>query len=279
VLREFKVLTGLSGSPVPVPRPVLACADESVLGVPFYLMEYVPGVTIRYELPSAYAEASDTIRRQLAFELVDKLAVLHCCKPDDLGLGDLGRPAGYMARQLRRWRGQLEYARTRATPDIDWLADWLSDNLPPEDGRVAIVHGDYRLDNALFSAEPPPRILAIVDWEMSTLGDPLADLGYLLAAWREPDDEPLEIHTFSRVTEASGFPSRAEMAARYGEQVGRAIPNLAFYEVFSIWKMTVFFEGHWARHVRGTAGEFDFRHLEWGVPALAARAKRIALAG
>jgi aminoglycoside phosphotransferase (APT) family kinase protein len=220
--------------------------------------------------------ASDGERRRLAEELIDTLAVLHRCQPDALGLGDLGRPSGYMARQLRRWRGQLDYARTRPTPDVDWLADWLAEHLPPDDGPVAIVHGDYRLDNALFTAAPPARLLALVDWELSTLGDPLADLGYLLAAWREPGDEPLEIHTFSQVTETAGFPSRAEVAARYAEQVGRAIPNLTFYEVFSIWKMTIFFEGHWARQVRGTAGEFDFTHLREGIPALAARARRIA---
>jgi aminoglycoside phosphotransferase (APT) family kinase protein len=276
VLREYRVLQGLDRSSVPVPEPLLACDDLSVMGVPFYVMEYVPGVTIRYELPAAYASAPDAERQRLAFELIDTLALLHQVVPDTVGLGDLGRPSGYMARQLRRWNGQLEYARTRATPDIDWLSTWLGEHLPAEDGPVAIVHGDYRLDNALFSAVPPAELLAVVDWELSTLGDPLADLGYLLAAWREPGDPPPEIHTFSRVTELQGFPSRAEVADRYATAVGRAIPNLTFYEVFSIWKMTIFFEGHFARHVRGTSGEFDFSHLEWGVPNMAARGHRIA---
>lgn len=276
VLREFKVISGLQHSAVPVPRPILSCSDIEVLGAPFYVMDYVPGETIRFELPPAYARAPDPARRRLAFELVDALAQLHRVRPEDVDLADLGRPTAYMSRQLRRWQGQLEYARTRATPDIDWTASWLTDHLPPDDGPVAIVHGDYRLDNALFTPEPPATLLALVDWELSTLGDPLADLGYLLAAWREPGDEPLEIPTFSRVTELQGFPSRAEVAARYAQQVGRAIPDLSYYIVFSIWKMTIFFEGHWARQMRGTAAGFDFRHLESGVHTMAARGRRIA---
>lgn len=131
--------------------------------------------------------------------------------------------------------------------------------------RLSIIHVDYRPDNALFTPERPPDLLALVDWEMSTLGDPFADLGYLVAAWREPGDEPLEIQTLSRATEVAGFPSRSEVVARYSDQ-GRAIPDLSFYVVLSIWKMTVFFEGHGAPDARGTVAGFDFRHLETGVP-------------
>jgi aminoglycoside phosphotransferase (APT) family kinase protein len=273
VLREFKVLSGLHLSPVPVPRPLLACDDISIIGAPFYLMEYVSGRTIRHDVPEEYAEPD---RRGISDEFVDALTVLHRCHPEPLGLANLGRPVGYLARQLGRWRGQLEYARTRPTHDIDWLTEWLERHLPPEEGPGAIVHGDYRLENVIFSSTAPAKLLAIVDWELSTLGDPLTDVGYMLANWREPGDAPLEIHTFGRAPEQSGFLSRAELIERYVEGIGRPATNLNYYVVFSLWKMAIFFEGHWARQARGTAGEFDFAHLEMGVPAFAARARLTA---
>jgi aminoglycoside phosphotransferase (APT) family kinase protein len=137
------------------------------------------------------------------------------------------------------------------------------------------VHGDYKLDNLLFGAAAPARLAAVVDWEMATLGDPLADLGWLLAFWREPGDEPLGIPILPRVTEAGGFPSRAELAERYAAGVGRPRLKLTFYLVLAAWKMAILLEGHWARHVRGTAGDFEFAYLERGGPALWAWVRRL----
>jgi aminoglycoside phosphotransferase (APT) family kinase protein len=259
-----------------VPRPLAACDDPAVLGVPFYLMEALPGDAIRSELPPALAAAPLAARRSIGEQVVDALAALHTTDPAAVGLADLGRPAGYLARQLRRWTGQLDYARTRPVPDLDWVAEWLRRNLPPDVERPSIVHGDYKLDNAIFSLEPPPRLLGIVDWEMATLGDPLADLGWLLAFWRERGDPASELKIQPRATELPGFPTRAELAQRYAERVRRPLPDLRFYVVLALWKMAVLLEGHWARHVRGTAGAFDFSYLEAGGPAFAARVRRAA---
>ena len=276
VLREFRVLRGLFGSQVPVPRPLLACADPAVLGAPFYLMEELRGDAIRFELPPALATMPVPERRAIGEQVVEALAALHTTDPAPVGLAALGQPTGYLARQLRRWRGQLDYARTRPLPDLDWTSAWLERNLPPDVERPSIVHGDYKLDNVLFALEPPPRLLAVVDWELATLGDPLADLGWLLAFWRDAGDPPLELPILPHVTQLPGFSTRAELAERYAARVGRPLPALRFYVVFALWKLAVVLEGHWARHVRGTAGDFDFAYLETAGPAFAERIRRTA---
>ncbi len=274
VLREFRVISALKNSSVPVPRPIAACADPSVIGAPFYLMEALPGGAIRFDLPPALAAAPIVVRRSIGEQLVDALATLHMTDPAIVGLADLGKPTSYIARQLRRWKGQLEYARTRQVPDLDWTAEWLERNMPADVERPSIVHGDYRLDNVLFTQEPPPRLLGIVDWEMATLGDPLADLGWLLAFWHEASDPPLELKILPRVMEMPGFPTRAELAQRYAERVQYPLPDLRFYIVLALWKMAVLLEGHWARLIHGTAGDFDFSYLETVGPAFAARIRR-----
>ena len=276
VLREFRVLSALVGSAVPVPRPLVACDDPAVLGAPFYLMEALDGDAIRFVLPPSLEDAPPEWRRAIGEQLVDALAALHTTDPAQVGLAELGRPRGYLARQLRRWSGQLDYARVRPVPDLDEVTAWLEGRLPPDDGPVSIVHGDYKLDNAIFSHRAPPRLLGVVDWELATLGDPLADLGWLLAFWREPGDDPPELKILPRVTEQPGFSTRAELVARYAERTGRTLPDLAYYVVFALWKMAVLLEGHWARHVRGTAGAFDFAYLETAGPAFWSRLRRTA---
>ncbi len=274
VLREHRVIAALFGSPVPVPRPILACEDPKVIGAPFYLMDRVNGDAPRFELPSGFGAPES--RGGIGEQAVDALAALHALDPAAVGLADLGRPSGYLARQLRRWRGQLDFARTRPLDDLDWLAVWLEDQLPTDETRPTLVHGDYKLDNLLFVPEPPARLLAVVDWELCTIGDPLADLGWLLAFWRETTDPPPELKIIPRLTELPGFNTRAELAARYAQRMGRALPDLTWYLVFANWKMAVLLEGHWARHVRGTAGEFDFAYLQHANPAFAARIRETA---
>jgi aminoglycoside phosphotransferase (APT) family kinase protein len=228
VLREFRVLSGLWDSPVPVPRALLACDDPSALGAPFYLMEDLPGDAIRFQLPPALAAVSDA-PRSIAWQLVDALAVLHTTDPAAVGLAELGKPTDYLERQLRTWKRQLDYARTRPLPDVDWTSEWLERHVPPDVARPSIVHGDYKLDNAIITLEPPPKLLGIVDWEMATLGDPLADLGMMLALWCQDGTPPREVTILARVTELPGFPRRADLAERYAERVGRELPDLRFY--------------------------------------------------
>jgi aminoglycoside phosphotransferase (APT) family kinase protein len=277
VLREHRILSALAtAGTVPVPRPIAACDDTSVLGVPFFVMEALPGDAIRFELPPDFAAAPDQTRYQIGIQVVDALAALHAVDPAAVGLGDLGPPSGYVPRQIKRWRGQLDHARVRPVPDLDWAADWLEQHQPPEPSRVRIVHGDYRLDNVIFTLARPPRLLGIVDWELATLGDPLADLGWLLAFWREPTDEPHLLPILSPVMEQRGFPSRADLTARYAERTGIHLPDLTYYVVFAMWRMAVLLENHWARHLRGSAAGFDFAYLETAGPAFAARLRRLA---
>jgi aminoglycoside phosphotransferase (APT) family kinase protein len=275
VAREYRVLRGLEHTNVPVPRPTLLCEDASVIGAPFYLMERVQGVVIRAGLPPAYA-ADVAARAGLGEELIDRLVDLHAVDYAAVGLADLGKPAGYLERQLRRWTGQLDASRTRPLPDLDAVTAWLAAHLP-ESGPATIVHGDYRLDNLIFAPEPPAKALAILDWEMATLGDPLADLGYLLSFWRQPDDP--DLGALAKLGDASwnisaqpGFSTRAQLVARYTERAGRRLDHVAFYVALAIWKLAILLEGSYKRSLAGSTDDQFFKTLDVGVPALAARA-------
>jgi aminoglycoside phosphotransferase (APT) family kinase protein len=270
VAREYRVLCGLIQTTVPVPRPVLHCADTSVLGAPFYLMERTQGDVIRETLPPAFA-SDVAARAALGYELIDRLADLHAVDYAAVGLGDLGKPVGYLERQIRRWTGQLDASRNRPLPDLDAVTQWLADHLP-ESPPAAIVHGDYRLDNVMYASEAPARIIAILDWEMATLGDPLADLGYLLSFWMEPDDPTTALEDSWRVTALPGFPTRAQLVARYAERTGRVMTHVPFYVALAIWKLAILLEGSYKRHLAGTTDDPFFATLGEGVPALARRA-------
>ena len=275
VLREFRVMSALSGVGFPVPQPVLACEDSDVIGAPFYLMERVEGVVIRNSLSPEFATPGD--RAAIADQLVRTLVALHAVDYAVAGLGNLGRPDGYIARQIKRWMGQLESARTRPLPDLDAVSGWLQRTVP-ESPPATIVHGDFRLDNVIYAAHPPARVLAVLDWEMSTLGDPLADLGYLLSFWREhgePSATPLP-DDMGDVTSLAGFPTRAEVAARYEELSGRRMTHLTFYVVLAIWKLAILLEGSYHRHLAGTTDDPFFAMLGEGVPALARRARALS---
>ena len=268
--REYRVLRALEQTAVPVPRPVLYCEDSSVIGAPFYIMERVRGYVIRTELP--LFAASETSRAEIGRELVDRLADLHAVNWQAVGLEGFGKPSGYLERQLRRWTGQLDASRNRPLPDLDSVTQWLEAHMP-ESGPATIVHGDYRLDNVMYAADLPVRITAIFDWEMATIGDPLADLGYLLSFWREPGDSDFAMTDAAwRVTESPGFPTRAELVARYAERTGRRMDHVSFYVALAIWKLAILLEGSYKRHLAGTTDDPFFATLGEGVPALARRA-------
>ena len=275
VAREYRVLSALRHTNVPVPEPVLLCEDPSVIGAPFYLMRRVDGIVIRAKLPPAFqADVAD--RAGLGLELIDRLADLHAVDWQQVGLADFGKPSGYLERQLRRWSGQLDASRTRPTPDLDSVTAWLKEHLP-ESGPATIVHGDYRLDNALYANEPPARILAILDWEMATIGDPLADLGYLLSFWREPSDpEPDFRNDAWDLMVLPGFSTRAQLVDRYAERTGRHMAHVPFYVALAIWKLAILLEGSYSRHLAGTTDDPFFLQLGEGVPALARRALAVS---
>ncbi|HEV2582157.1 MAG TPA: phosphotransferase family protein [Ktedonobacteraceae bacterium] len=272
VLREYRVLKALNTTSVPTPRVLLACDDVSVTGAPFYLMERTFGMVIRTELPSYGSDAAG--RAIISKALIDSLVALHGVDWQAVGLGDFGKPEGYIERQLRRWTGQLDKSRQRPLPDLDAVTEWLVGHLPVS-GPATIVHGDFRLDNVMFDFDRPD-VVAIFDWEMATIGDPLADLGYLLSHWHEPSDpEPGFASQTWTVMMQPGFLSRAEIAEYYARRTGRSVRDMAFYTALAIWKLAILLEGSYSRHRAGTTDDPFFEQLEAGVPALAREALHI----
>lgn len=252
--REYTVIAALAGSRVPVPRALHLCEDESVLGAPFYLMDLVDG---RFVGDRDSAEVLlPAQRRALGFALVDVLADLHEIDAEAVGLAELGRSDGYLERQLKRWARQWEASSTVERPEVAVLLEKLGRALPSR-RYPGIVHGDVKLDNILVSPQDPAQIVAVLDWEMSTLGDTLTDLGILLSFWDVPG-EPFNPVTRG-TTAIDGFPTRAELLARYAQRRGIDLPNVDWYIIFADLKIAVILEGITARHEQGrTVGEgFD----------------------
>ncbi len=249
--REYRVLSALHGSAVPVPRTLLLGTEDGPLQTPFYVMERVVGHICRDELPPGYAD-TPADRAAIGRGLIDVLAALHTIHPDQLGLADFGRPQGFVERQLRRWYEQWQRSKDDDLPALDALRDDLATTLPPQ-GQAGIVHGDYRLDNTVLHPTRAGEIVAVLDWEMSTLGDPLADLGALLAYWsEEADDEVLvRARMFGPVTAAAGFPSRADLIERYAQQTGFDLSAISWYQAFAFFKLAVICQGIAARAAGG----------------------------
>ena len=281
--REFRVLSALAGTPVPVAPLVASSTDDEVIGAPFYVMEYVPGVVLRTRNDTkdlTEAQAADLSRR-----LAEMLAAIHGVDVERVGLGDLGRGAGYLRRQLDRWQRQWELSVTQERPGYTQLVERLTAALPAEtEGQTTLVHGDYRLDNALVMLNPQPRITAVVDWEMATLGDPLADLGLTLVYWTEAGEEgwlaPTSENKGTRgvtadATTSPGFWTRAEFAAEYARLTGRDVSRIGYYVAFGYFKLAVVLEGIHARYQQGkTVGE-GFEQEGFAVPLLIARAHQV----
>lgn len=272
--REYRVLSALVPTPVPVPEPLAICTDDSVLGVTFYVMRDVPGTVLR--TPEDTEALSPAVRGTLASELIATLADLHAVSPDAVGLGDYGRRSGYCVRQIRTWGAQWERSRTRDLPDMDVLLARLAE-LAPEDSASTIVHGDYRLDNTVVSLPPggAPRIAGVLDWELSTLGDPLADLAVTLSYWHDPGDvERGEIPVSAGLTDKPGFPSARSLAAEYAARTGRDLDNLPFYMALAWMKLAVICEGVHARYLGGRTVGSGYEKVGPAVPLLVARGLR-----
>jgi aminoglycoside phosphotransferase (APT) family kinase protein len=254
---------------------VAVCEDESVLGVPFYVMRYLDGHVITRDLRPGLEEAG--ARRRLGLDLVDTLAEIHAADVSTPGLAAFARPGNYLERQVRRFAQLWEINRTRDLPQVDEVGGWLSAHVP-EPLPSTVVHGDYRLGNMMVAAGDPTRILAVLDWEMGAVGDPRADLGYLVATYSEPGGAVNPLGT-SQVTATPGFPSRAELVDRYVEQTGRDVEPLAWFEALALWKAAVFCEAIYGRFIHGELGAEDTgaARYELGVPLLAETAlERIA---
>jgi aminoglycoside phosphotransferase (APT) family kinase protein len=252
MVREHRVMSALEGTAVPVPRVLHLGDADGTLGAPFYVMERVLGHICRNALPPGYAD-TPAERAAIGEALVDVLADLHTVDPAAVGLAGFGRPQGFMERQLRRWGQQWEASRTEALPALDALRDELV-RMRPEQRAAGIVHGDFRLDNTILHPTVPGRIVAVLDWEMSTLGDPFSDLGSLLAFWSEDGDA--EVLTAARivapVTAASGFPSRAEVIERYAERTGFDVSAVDWYTSFAYFKLAVVCQGIASRAAGGS---------------------------
>jgi aminoglycoside phosphotransferase (APT) family kinase protein len=275
VLREARLLRALESTPVRVPR-VLASSDETVLGVPFYVMEEMHGSVITSDIPAALDTEAE--RRRLAEELVDALVELHAVDWRACGLEGYGKPTGYLERQLRRFNGLWEFNKTRELPVVEEVADWLARHLP-DSPESTIVHGDYRLGNVMVADDAPGRLVAIFDWELSTIGDPLADVGYLTVTWAEADDPAdISFSSLSAATRRPGFLTRAELTARYEERSGRSVSALSWYQALALWKAAVFMEGNYKRFTMGNSDDQYLALFDEGVPALAEKAREIALA-
>jgi aminoglycoside phosphotransferase (APT) family kinase protein len=275
--REYRLISALHGTSVPVAGPVAFCTDTEVIGSPFYVMEYVDGAAVRTREQAAAITPEQA--RVISERLAAMLATIHGLDVTDVGLGDLGRPEGYMRRQLNRWQKQWDLSASRDVPGYHELVARLEEGLP-EGGEGTLVHGDFRLDNVLLATgEQPgeaPRIAAVVDWEMATLGDPLADLALTLVYWADPGEPDwLDIDVGASATAGPGFLTRAEFAANYAEKTGRDLSRIGYYMAFGCFKVAVVLEGINARFLqKKTVGE-GFDREGRAVPVLIQRAHRM----
>jgi aminoglycoside phosphotransferase (APT) family kinase protein len=262
--REHRIISAVWPTPVPVAPTYGLCEDEEVNGAPFYVMGYVDGVVL--DSPEKASLLSPERRQDAGYHLVDVLAALHSVDVDAVGLGDLARRDGYIERQLRRWSKQWEASKTRELPAIEEVQRRLEAHVPEQHG-VSIVHGDYRFGNCLLDPEAG-RVTAVLDWELCTLGDPLADVGYLFVYWADSEHPPKRS---SDPTAAGGFPSRGEVIERYAAATGRDLSGIAFYEAFSSWRLAVISEGVYARYVKGVMADesADVDSFKAGVEQLA----------
>ena len=267
--RELTLLKALGRSEIAHPRLVAACEDDAVLGVPFALMEWVEGFSPQAPFPEGFS--TPEAKRAMAEELIDGIATVSNADWQALGLIGFGKPDNFLERQVDRWLSQLERARSRDLKYLDEICVWLRENTPVMQ-RAALIHGDYQFINVMFAPELPPKLAAIVDWESATIGDPLLDLGWVLAGWQEPGEGT----THATYVDWAGFPPRAEMAARYAAKTGLDVRALPFYMALALFKLAVIMEGWYFRHLKGESSHPAHKAMETEVPNMLARAAAFA---
>lgn len=269
IRRELKLLKGLSKSAIPHPRLIAACEDTDVIGVPFALLQWVDGFTPRNPLPAGF-DTPDA-KRAMAEQLIDGLVPVCLANWQAMGLEGFGKPENFLVRQVDRWLGQLERARSRDMPGLDTLCEWLRANTPATQ-RITLIHGDYQFINVMFAHGEPPKLAAIIDWESATIGDPLLDLGWVLAGWQEEGELP----SHATYIDWEGFPTRKEMAIRYAHRTSLKITDLNFYMALALFKLAVIMEGWYFSYKNGKSDHPSHKEMETVVPGMLARAARFA---
>ncbi len=271
--REFKGLSALAPVYPHSPRAIHLCEDEDVIGAVFFLMERRRGYVIRNAWTESLSD-DPALRRQVSESLIDALADLHSVDATLPGLAELGKPEGFVERQVSGWFGRWEKAKTREIPAMEELGAWLRERIP-DSGQVAVLHNDFKLDNAMYDLQDPGRLVAVFDWDMVTVGDPLVDLGTLLGYWPDPGDT-IPRGSGQAVSQLPGFLDRAALADRYAERTGFDLGNLAFYETFALFKTAVVIEQIYVRWVRGQTKDDRFKPMGALVPLLAQAAQQVS---
>jgi aminoglycoside phosphotransferase (APT) family kinase protein len=275
--REYSILSKLHAVYPPAPEPLAYCTDESVIGAPFYVMRRVRGIILRRRVPEGLSLSESQVHA-MCESFVDNLATLHAVDYRAAGLGDLGKPEGYVMRQVTGWTKRYADAKTDDIEAVDRIARWLAERIPSESG-AALIHNDYKFDNLVLDPSDPRRIIGVLDWEMSTIGDPLMDLGTALSYWiQESDSDAMKLLPFGP-TNLPGAMTRAELASRYFEKTGRAPTDLRFYYCFALFKTAVVAQQIYYRFHKGLTQDERFASMIMGVRLLAERAVEVAEGG
>jgi len=272
--REYRMLSALQDVYPYCPRPLAYTEDEQIMGCPFYLMERIAGIIIRKDMPMDLRMTSDQTRR--LFERVLEVQYeLHAIDYHKIGLSDFGKPEGYVQRQVLGWNGRYRKARTPDAPEGEEVMAWLEANMPGDTDRPGIIHNDYKFDNVVLDPENPFRVVGVLDWEMTTIGDPLMDLGCTLGYWIQPGD-PEEMQVMRMMpTDAKGALTRAEMVRLYAELSGRTMDNFAFYHCFGLFRLAVIAQQIYYRYYHGQTRDERFKSFIFGVHVLIKAAARI----
>ncbi|MFY9555101.1 MAG: phosphotransferase family protein [Blastocatellia bacterium] len=278
--REYRLLVAVHPLFRLAPRPYLLCEDISVIGVPFYLMERRRGLVIRRETPKEIGDDLE-LRRRVSGSMVDTLATLHSVDIYSSGLVNIGKPTGFVTRQVKGWTDRWHRSKTNELLEIDQVIEWLAERIPaepdPQAGRPAtLVHNDFKLDNTMLDPNDPARVVAVLDWEMCTVGDPLIDVGIFLCYWAKKEDPEARRESISPVTTEPGWISRQEVIDRYAEKTGRDLSGIAFYEVFALFKVAVVLQQIYVRYVKGQTHDERFKNFDRRVYGLAHAALELA---
>ena len=277
--REYRLLAAIHPFFPLAPRPYLLCEEPAIMGAAFYLMERRCGLIVRQDIPKEIGHDL-SLRRRVSEAMIDTLASLHNVDIYSSGLVSLGKPAGFAARQVQGWTERWQRAKTSEVPELDEVARWLAERIPPEPDihclSATLIHNDFKLDNVMFDRSDPTRVVSVLDWEMCTVGDPLVDVGLFLCYWPEKDDPEARRHFNSPVTTEPGWMTRAEITERYAEKTGRSLSAIAFYETFALFKVAIAIQQIYFRYVQGQTQDERFRDFDYYVQCPARAALNLA---